>query len=67
MTYKHQKRMCPKGYDSILIPRSDKGGGGLAVAYKKDLNVIICKSGKTNTMEYLAVTLKGIATKAAII
>ena len=23
-------RMCPKGYDSILIPRSDKAGGGLA-------------------------------------
>ena len=32
-------RMCPKGYDSISIQRSDKAGGGLAVAYKKDLNV----------------------------
>ena len=28
-------RMCTKGYDSISIPRSDKAGGGLAVAYKK--------------------------------
>ena len=52
-------RMCPKGYDSTSIPRSDKAGGGLAVAYKKDLNVLVQKSGKTNTMEYLAVTLKG--------
>ena len=34
-------RMCPKGYDSILILRSDKAGGGLAVAYKKDLNVLV--------------------------
>ena len=53
------KRVCPKGYDSILIPRSDKAGGELAVAYKEDLNVLVLKSGKTNTMEYLAVTLKG--------
>ena len=32
---------------------------------KKDLNVIICKLGKTNTMEYLAVTLKGDSHKGS--
>ena len=39
-------RMCPKGYDSILIARSDKAGGELAVAYKRDLDMLVRKSGK---------------------
>ena len=57
--------MCPKGYDFISIPRSDKAGGGLTVTYKKDLNVLVWKSGNTNTIEYLAVTLKGDSHKSS--
>ena len=32
-------RLCPKGYMSLSISRLDRTGGGIAIVFKKDLNV----------------------------
>ena len=32
-------RLSPKGYNSLSISRLDRTGGGIAVVFKKDLNV----------------------------
>ena len=32
-------RLCPNGYKSLSISRPDRTGGGIAIVFKKDLNV----------------------------
>ena len=32
-------RLCPKGYKSLSISRPDRTGRGIAIVFKKDLNV----------------------------
>ena len=34
-----QLRLCPQGYKSILVPRKNRTGGGLAVIHKESINM----------------------------
>ena len=44
-------RLCPNGYKSLYVSRLDRAGGGIAVFFKKDLNVTKACTTAYTTME----------------
>ena len=44
-------RLCPNGYKSLSISRLDRTGGGIAIVFKKDLNVTKACTTTYTTME----------------
>ena len=43
--------LCPSGYKCISIPRKARSGGGLALIYQDNINLIMGKDYSFNTME----------------
>ena len=44
-------RLCPSGYKALFISRHGRIGGGIAIVYKNDLNIIITRGQPFKTME----------------
>ena len=44
-------RLCPNGYKSLSVSTLDRTGGGIAIVFKKDLNVTKACTTTYTTME----------------
>ena len=57
--------ICPPGYNSMVEPRQDRMGGGLAIVYKEYLNITKHEASKYQTMELAEFRIKPCASLPA--
>ena len=62
-------KMCPGGYASLSVPRTDRSGGGLALVFCKDLDIKQSTVYKFSSMECtdFSVKLPGLSINLAVI